>query len=97
VDALHAQGVAQANLYGADDSVYGGLNAFFLLMDKPEVYGLPDKPKLGSRNLWPGSTFSIIGAAAIGLLGLLGFRQRRMNGAGARGLTAGGEGGGDAL
>src|SRR6266536_2244927 len=32
---LHSQGVAEAQLYGRDDSVYGGLNAFFLLMDKP--------------------------------------------------------------
>src|SRR5213078_1275561 len=27
LDTLHAQGVGEANLYGADDSVYGGLNA----------------------------------------------------------------------
>jgi formate dehydrogenase iron-sulfur subunit len=39
---LHEQGVTEANLYGADDEVYGGLNAFFLLMDKPEVYSLPN-------------------------------------------------------
>jgi formate dehydrogenase iron-sulfur subunit len=39
---LHAQGLKEANLYGADDEVYGGLNAFFLLMDKPEVYKLPN-------------------------------------------------------
>src|ERR671914_2807782 len=37
---LHEQGLKEANLYGADDEVYGGLNAFFLLMDKPEVYKL---------------------------------------------------------
>src|SRR4026209_279533 len=42
VEALHSQGVQEAQLYGADDSVYGGLNAFFLLMDKPETYGLPN-------------------------------------------------------
>ena len=34
LDDLHGQGIAQAQLYGADDSVYGGLNAFFLLMDR---------------------------------------------------------------
>ena len=39
---LHAQGLKEANLYGADDEVYGGLNAFFLLMDKPEAYNLPN-------------------------------------------------------
>jgi formate dehydrogenase iron-sulfur subunit len=41
-EQLHAQGLKEANLYGADDEVYGGLNAFFLLMDKPEVYNLPN-------------------------------------------------------
>ena len=39
---LHGQGVAEANLYGRDQAVYGGLNAFFLLMDKPEAYKLPN-------------------------------------------------------
>ena len=48
VETLHSQGVTQAYLYGADDSIYGGLNAFFLLMDKPEVYKLPNKEKLGT-------------------------------------------------
>jgi formate dehydrogenase iron-sulfur subunit len=42
VALLHEQGIKEANLYGADDEVYGGLNAFFLLMDKPEVYRLPN-------------------------------------------------------
>jgi formate dehydrogenase iron-sulfur subunit len=44
---LHEQGVTEANLYGADDEVYGGLNAFFLLMDKPEVYKLPNAENAG--------------------------------------------------
>src|SRR5213080_1032798 len=42
---LQQSGVTGAQLYGREtsgpNSVYGGLNAFFLLMDKPEVYGLP--------------------------------------------------------
>src|SRR6266540_4950187 len=40
--ALQKQGYTKAELYGRDDKVYGGLNNFFLLMDKPEVYGLPN-------------------------------------------------------
>jgi formate dehydrogenase iron-sulfur subunit len=44
---LHEQGITEANLYGADDDVYGGLNAFFLLMDKPEVYKLPNAENAG--------------------------------------------------
>ncbi|MDQ6766615.1 MAG: hypothetical protein M3Z41_02270, partial [Candidatus Eremiobacteraeota bacterium] len=49
---LKAQGNSDAQLYGRDDTVYGGLGAFFLLMDKPEVYGLPNKENavLPSRN-----------------------------------------------
>src|SRR5437660_5808063 len=41
--ALQKQGYSKAQLYGRDDKVYGGLNAFFLLMDEPEVYNLPNR------------------------------------------------------
>jgi formate dehydrogenase iron-sulfur subunit len=76
--ALQAQGYSQAQLYGKDDSVYGGLGAFFLLMDKPEVYGLPNaqNAKLPSRN----NTGGYLGAfltAAIGVVaGMIAFRSR---------------------
>ena len=67
---LHAQGIKEANLYGHDDEVYGGLNAFFLLMDKPESYGLPNAANavLPGRNNVPG----YLGAFVTALLGLLG-------------------------
>ncbi len=84
VQQLHAQGQRDAYLYGTPGDGHteeiGGLNAFFLLVDEPEVYGLPEKPKLPSRNLWPSSALSAVGAAVIGVLGVLGFRQRRMIG-----------------
>ncbi|MBV8727026.1 MAG: 4Fe-4S dicluster domain-containing protein [Candidatus Eremiobacteraeota bacterium] len=43
---------ARAQLYGADknDGV-GGFGAFFLLTDDPEVYGLPPKPRVTTRDL----------------------------------------------
>lgn len=47
VDALHAQGMTEAYLYGADAAQQpgtGGVNAFFLLVDAPEVYNLPPDP-----------------------------------------------------
>lgn len=47
VDELHARGITDAYLYGTDPSNQpgtGGLNAFFLLVDKPEVYNLPPDP-----------------------------------------------------
>ena len=52
VDELHAQGVPEARLYGhePDDGV-GGDGAFFLLLDEPEVYGLPPDPVVTTRDL----------------------------------------------
>jgi formate dehydrogenase iron-sulfur subunit len=77
VAALQQGGQKDAYIYGKEDIV-GGLNAFFLLLDKPEVYGLPSNPKLPGSNLWPNSLLSMAGAAVFGLFGLLTFRKRRM-------------------
>ncbi len=79
LDELHSQGVSQAQLYGADDKVYGGLNAFFLLMDKPEAYNLPSEENavLPKRNNVPGYLGSL-GAAVVGVFaGLIALRRRR--------------------
>lgn len=52
LDRLHAEGVSDAQLYGEspDDGV-GGFGAFFLLLDEPEVYGLPPDPVVTTRHL----------------------------------------------
>jgi formate dehydrogenase iron-sulfur subunit len=52
VDALRAAGETSARLYGHDpaDGVGGG-GAFFLLLDEPEVYGLPPDPVVTTRDL----------------------------------------------
>ena len=71
-------------LYGADEKVLGGLNSFYLLVDEPEVYGLPRAPKMPSRNLLPSSLFSAAGAIVLALLGIVGLRKRRMDEQGAR-------------
>ena len=79
LDVLHGQGVAQAQLYGADDSVYGGLNAFFLLMDKPEAYKLPNAANavLPRRNNVPGY-LATLATAVVGVIGgLIALRRRR--------------------
>ena len=49
---LHRAGYAQARLYGEDpgDGV-GGAGAFFLLLDEPEVYGLPPDPVVTTKDL----------------------------------------------
>lgn len=82
VDALHAAGVSEARLYGADDDVYGGLNAFFLLMDEPEKYQLPNKANavLPRRNNVGGYLATLV-TAALGVLGgLVALRRRRSGG-----------------
>jgi formate dehydrogenase iron-sulfur subunit len=79
VENLHSQGVTEARLYGADDSVYGGLNAFFLLMDKPETYGLPNEENavLPSRNNERGYLATLVTAVLAVIGGLIALRRRR--------------------
>jgi formate dehydrogenase iron-sulfur subunit len=79
VTQLHAQGVSEARLYGEDDSVYGGLNAFFLLMDEPEAYKLPNKENavLPSRNN-AGGYLATLATAVLGVIGgLIALRRRK--------------------
>jgi formate dehydrogenase iron-sulfur subunit len=52
VAQLQERGVSEARLYGADpDDGVGGAGAFFLLLDEPEVYGLPPDPVVPTRDL----------------------------------------------
>jgi formate dehydrogenase iron-sulfur subunit len=52
VEELVAAGVSDARLYGHDPSDgVGGDGAFFLLLDEPEVYGLPPDPVVTTRDL----------------------------------------------
>jgi formate dehydrogenase iron-sulfur subunit len=65
---LHERGVAEARLYGhnQNDGV-GGAGAFFLLLDEPEVYGLPPDPVVTTRDLpamWKRA--ALAGAAMLG-------------------------------
>ena len=66
----------RAYLYGADEKMLGGLNSFYLLVDKPEVYGLPPDPKMPTRNLVPASLYAALGAVMVGLAGIFSFRNR---------------------
>jgi formate dehydrogenase iron-sulfur subunit len=88
VEQLHQAGENRAYLYGADEKMLGGLNSFYLLVDKPEVYRLPPDPKLPSRNLVPGSLYALLGAIMVGLGGIFNFRKR---GASEQPLTRDGE------
>ena len=52
VEMLRSAGVAEARLYGHDESDgVGGSGAFFLLLDEPEVYGLPPDPVVTTHDL----------------------------------------------
>ena len=67
VEALHDRGVAGARLYGADpDDGVGGFGAFFLLLDEPEVYGLPPDPVVTTRDLPGIFKATALAAAALG-------------------------------
>jgi formate dehydrogenase iron-sulfur subunit len=63
---LQAAGQEKAQLYLADeDDGIGGAGAFFLLLDEPEVYGLPPDPVDTVRDI--GSIWGAAGAAALAL------------------------------
>ncbi|MEW2544243.1 4Fe-4S dicluster domain-containing protein [Streptomyces sp. NPDC047002] len=68
VDQLHEAGVTDARLYGHDpDDGVGGDGAFFLLLDEPEVYGLPPAPVVTTRDL--PAMWKHAAAAALSLAG----------------------------
>jgi formate dehydrogenase iron-sulfur subunit len=61
-------GVDEARLYGRDpDDGVGGDGAFFLLLDEPEVYGLPPDPVVTTRDLpsmWKHAAATALGVVA---------------------------------
>ncbi|MCO6007852.1 4Fe-4S dicluster domain-containing protein [Actinoallomurus purpureus] len=76
LNTLHEEGVTEARLYGEDDSDgVGGAGAFFLLLDEPEVYGLPPDPVVTTRDLpamwrWAGgAALALAGGVALSFLG----------------------------
>lgn len=79
VEQLHALGEQRARLYGDDEKMLGGLNSFYLIVDNPEVYGLPSNPQLPTRNLRLSSLFSTAGAVVMAVLSIVTLRKRRMD------------------
>jgi formate dehydrogenase iron-sulfur subunit len=69
VAELHARGMTDAYLYGADAAAQpgtDGLNAFFLLVDEPEVYNLPPDPYAPSKKV--GSSWTSMALAGVGMV-----------------------------
>ena len=85
VGTLHGQGVADAYLYGTPGAPgatggLGSLNAFFLLIDRPETYNLPAAPTRASQRVRPGlvaglATMAGMALAAAALLARGGARR----------------------
>src|ERR671923_1737050 len=70
LEKLQAEGWNGAQLYldGPDDGI-GGAGAFFLLLDEPEVYGLPPDPVVTTKHL-PGMWMTTAVAAAATVVGV---------------------------
>jgi formate dehydrogenase iron-sulfur subunit len=63
---LKAENWNGAQLYGRDpDDGVGGFGAFFLLLDEPEVYGLPPDPVVPTKNLGEMWANTAVAAAAM--------------------------------
>ena len=79
VGQLHGQGASEAYLYGADTKILGGLNAFYLLMDPPETYGLPTavQAQVPSRSVWPASVKAIAASLVIAFGAFVSFGRRK--------------------
>jgi formate dehydrogenase iron-sulfur subunit len=75
---LQQAGRTQARLYGRDEAMLGGLNAFYLLEDTPSTYGLPEAPRLPSRNLPASGGLGLVAAVLAGIAGVLALRRRRI-------------------
>jgi formate dehydrogenase iron-sulfur subunit len=70
VEELHRRGETQAYLYGdAPSETYSEMHSFYLLVDKPSVYGLPDNPFNPWLNMMGDYVRSVAGGlAAIAIL-----------------------------
>ena len=80
VARLQEAGVPGARLYGADPGGgVGGFGAFFLLLDEPEVYGLPPDPVATTRELPSIYAAAAVaaGALAAGIAAAVGLGRRR--------------------
>lgn len=67
VAQLHAEGRTEARLYGANENDgVGGIGSVFLLLDEPEVYGLPPDPRVPTADL--NSMYRRATVAAVGMI-----------------------------
>ncbi|MCW2240289.1 4Fe-4S dicluster domain-containing protein [Azospirillum canadense] len=84
VEDLHGKGATDAYLYGAPGEPgatgdLGHLNAFFLLTDRPEVYGLPTAPTRASNRVAPalGAGLATMAGLTLAAIALFAADRRR--------------------
>ena len=80
VEKLHGEGREDAYLYGTPGAPGAtgdlqSLNAFFLLIDKPEVYNLPSSPSRGVNRVAPSLVTGLLATAGLALVSL--FLEKR--------------------
>ncbi|WP_374928632.1 4Fe-4S dicluster domain-containing protein [Kytococcus sedentarius] len=79
VDLLRGNGFPEARLYGANESDgVGGTGSVFLLLDEPEVYGLPPDPVVPTAELpvmFRGAVTAAVGLVGVAALSFLGGRR----------------------
>ena len=79
VAELHARGLTEARLYGANEhDGVGGTGSVFLLLDEPEVYGLPPDPRVCTADLmtmFKRAGMAVAGMAAAAAVAFLGGRR----------------------
>jgi formate dehydrogenase iron-sulfur subunit len=77
---LRARGDASARLYGMPEGEEAGevghLNAFFLLLDRPETYNLPEVPRLPRKTMAERYAFSALVGLAFAAVSALAFGSR---------------------
>jgi formate dehydrogenase iron-sulfur subunit len=71
---LKSLGHAEANIYGYKEA--GGLNVFYLFLDRPQVYGQAEAVVVPQKRLPVSSAVAIAGALALGGAALVSFRER---------------------
>jgi formate dehydrogenase iron-sulfur subunit len=71
---LKGLGYGEANIYGYKEA--GGLNVFYLFLDRPQVYGQQEAVVVPQKRLPVSSAATIAGALALGGAALVSFRER---------------------
>lgn len=76
LEKLKKLGHDKANIYGYAEA--GGLNVFYLFLDRPSVYGQPEKVIVPQQRLPISAGATVVAAVAVGAAALISFRERGM-------------------